>query len=108
MDVEFGKQEAKKKERTCTRALFGAVSMDRIRTHPITLLTHHDPHSQHLQYKHIEFSQITHSLAFPACVLKNNTQAATIALATTVKTTCVPHPLCTNASRRLYRLTVLI
>lgn len=41
-------------------------------------------------------------------ILKNNTQAATIAHATTVNTTCVPQPLCTSACLREYRLTVLM
>lgn len=43
-----------------------------------------------------------------AFVVKNNMQAAIIAIATTVDTVCVFQPACTNAARRLYLDIVLM
>lgn len=43
-----------------------------------------------------------------ALVVRNSTQAATIDVATTVNKTCVFHPACTRAARRLYRDTVFM
>jgi hypothetical protein len=43
-----------------------------------------------------------------AFVDRNNIQAATIVVATTVNTVCVFQPACTNAVRRLYLVKVLI